>query len=329
MQKTRDYSISCMRLLAMLFIISCHIMQYYNCELAWWFNIGVQIFLCISGYLYGTRDIATKLFLVRGFAKILISYYIVFLIFGCIHLTYFESISFRELLSGVFTFVRMPGGEHLWFVFTILCCYVLTPVLYLYFKKNDTGLTFFIKSILITVGIHIFFSCISHLIIKMSFTPAWINCYVAGFIIARVLQRSNRERIFYTSLIIIFCILTNATKIYSNYIYELPIPSKVMFFQYAHVFLGISLFITFKKFFNKVRFHPVMLQLSDTYSYEVYLSHQFFILGPLSLMAITQYPIFNILLIFLIICTLSFVIKKASIYCNHLLIQFCSIMNIN
>lgn len=43
-----DYSVSLIRLIATIFIITCHIMQYLSIELAWWFNVGVQIFLCMS-----------------------------------------------------------------------------------------------------------------------------------------------------------------------------------------------------------------------------------------------------------------------------------------
>ena len=52
-----DYSISLVRLLAAIFIIACHIMQYLHMELAWWFNVGVQMFLCMSGFLYGQKGV--------------------------------------------------------------------------------------------------------------------------------------------------------------------------------------------------------------------------------------------------------------------------------
>lgn len=58
---SRDPAISIIRVLAFLSIITCHIMQYYHCELAWWFNVGVQIFLCLSGYLYGRKSIDNEL----------------------------------------------------------------------------------------------------------------------------------------------------------------------------------------------------------------------------------------------------------------------------
>lgn len=41
-----DYSISMIRAMSMVAIITCHFMQYLDIELAWWFNVGVQVFLC-------------------------------------------------------------------------------------------------------------------------------------------------------------------------------------------------------------------------------------------------------------------------------------------
>ena len=56
----RDYSISFVRYISMLFVIICHIFQYFGNELAWWLNVGVQIFLFISGYLYANKKTNDK-----------------------------------------------------------------------------------------------------------------------------------------------------------------------------------------------------------------------------------------------------------------------------
>ena len=55
--KERDTAVSAVRFLSMLMIITCHFMQYLNIELAWWFNVGVQIFFTISGFLYGRKTV--------------------------------------------------------------------------------------------------------------------------------------------------------------------------------------------------------------------------------------------------------------------------------
>lgn len=61
----KDYSISCARFIAMCFIVACHMMQRdgfasningAHIEWAFWFNVGVQMFLFISGVLYGLKD---------------------------------------------------------------------------------------------------------------------------------------------------------------------------------------------------------------------------------------------------------------------------------
>ena len=49
----KDYSISLIRLISIIFIILCHFFQYFDHFLAWHFNIGVQLFLIISGFLWG------------------------------------------------------------------------------------------------------------------------------------------------------------------------------------------------------------------------------------------------------------------------------------
>lgn len=55
--KKRDYAISIIRVISTGFIVICHMMKFYNCELAWWFNVGVQIFLCMSGWLYAQNNL--------------------------------------------------------------------------------------------------------------------------------------------------------------------------------------------------------------------------------------------------------------------------------
>ena len=324
----RNDTISCIRLISMCFIVLCHIMQYYDCKLAWWFNVGVQIFLCISGYLYGARESTSKYFFVRSFSKILISYYIVFLIFGAIHFFFLKTIGMKALCTGLFTFVRLPGGGHLWFIFTILCCYVITPLLYALLKKSDTPKLFWVKAIFALVASHLFFSHASHIILQLSFNPAWINCYILGFILARVTYRTSVECNIYIGSIVGLCLICNAVKVYMLCTQKALVWESNILFNYSHVFLGISVFVLFGSIFNKIRLKGSLLRLSDKYSYEVYLTHHYFILGPLSLLSMTDYHVINVIFIFCIICMLSYLINKISLYCRSMFAKLCCICNI-
>ena len=64
----RNYCISILRVLGMLFIILCHIASWLDIAfLEQFFNYGVYIFLFISGFLYANKEINnhSKWFLTR------------------------------------------------------------------------------------------------------------------------------------------------------------------------------------------------------------------------------------------------------------------------
>ena len=132
-----SYSLSLIRLISLIMLIICHMMQYKDFVLAWWFNVGVQIFLCISGFLYGqkkTEDVPS--FYSRRFLKILIPYYIVFLVVGITEACFVsDRFNLLRFVAGLVCRTTIAGGEHLWFVALILFCYVLTPVLNNYRDK--------------------------------------------------------------------------------------------------------------------------------------------------------------------------------------------------
>lgn len=57
----KNYAISAIRFISCISIVLCHILQYYDIELAFWFNVAVQIFLMISGYLYSKYEYAMNI----------------------------------------------------------------------------------------------------------------------------------------------------------------------------------------------------------------------------------------------------------------------------
>lgn len=75
----KNYAISMVRLIATALIVLCHIERFFEHPLALWFNVGVQIFLCMSGYLYGQKKLNGDdlSFYKKQFSKILLDYYIV------------------------------------------------------------------------------------------------------------------------------------------------------------------------------------------------------------------------------------------------------------
>lgn len=61
-----------------------------------------------------------------------------------------------------------------------------------------------------------------------------------------------------------------------------------------------------------------LLNMSDEYSFEMYLVHQLLILGPFSLLALTGNVMVNILIMLFSICTLTLLLKKVEKAVNRM-----------
>lgn len=132
-------NLSCIRLIAMLMIISCHILQGLHLEAAFWLNLGVQVFFVLSGYLYSKKKISNaKEFYVKQYKKIIIPYLVIciimFILNYCNGYTTFNKFT---TLGGLLGFQGWIGSirnmSHTWFVSYILLCYLITPLL----EKNN------------------------------------------------------------------------------------------------------------------------------------------------------------------------------------------------
>ena len=316
-EQKRDLSISFVRMLAMMFIVICHVMQYYDMELAWWFNVGVQIFLCISGYLYGRKRILDILvFYRKNFVKILIDYEIV--VFAAVAATVLFTdtvITVEEIAGAVLTVSTIAGGAHLWFIPTILMCYLLTPLYERIFSRAEQS-----HKLLVPAAVLLF--VVNELVFRQMFSyfnAAWINCYLIGF----ALRRFQQYRFWYTgsawllTLTGAVCISIQASVRYLQLITLTDAwrPFYYPMCDYGHVFLGVALFcsgrVLLRPFCN-INLIQRILRLSDRYSYQIYLTHHFFILGPLSLMALTANSYVNVVLVLLLTVLTAVLLQKTS-----------------
>ena len=278
--------------------------------------MGVQIFLCISGYLYGQKKIGDICsFYNRRFKKILIPYYIVFLTAAVLELVFARN-SFNVLRFGAGLLCRttIAGGEHLWFVPVILLCYVLTPVLNVYCDRYiDSSRSLWVGTVLAIVAVSIFGGLFARF-----YNPAWLSCYVIGYALG---VNEDRKRIADKMLLLLFGVIAmigNGIQIYFDYVRGIHLSGYIatayQYFQnYNHVCLGVFLFLFLKSVFDRVTFGSRFkraLDISDKYSYETYLVHQFLILGPFSLIALTPILPFNIIVILIGIYTLAWALKK-------------------
>lgn len=291
--KRKDYSISCARFIAMCLIVACHMMQrddfstdIHGAHIGWafWFNIGVQMFLFISGYLYGKKSKNdTVSFYKKCFPKILVDYYVFIIVMLII-------IYFSPLLdvgvSGAFKLLTfsgtVPGLGHLWFVATILFCYLLTPFFSEVINAIDerSSIRFWIEACILLLIVQI-----TVMVFLGSFNAAWTNCFIIGMLYSRIEQREKQNRRLFNGIVIVMCLLIVPLQFRLDYWPHRELPSLIaslygQFKNYGHVFLGIAAVILirfiYKKWNSKNDNHR-LLDWSDKYSYDVYLVHHVFV----------------------------------------------------
>lgn len=328
---TKDYSISLIRFLATVSIIVCHLFQFYDHELAWWFNIGVQMFLCISGFLYAKKGVITDdlKFYKKTFTKILVDYYIIAIpAFVILTVFFFKQFSVITAIQVLFTKAVLPGGGHLWYIPYCLLCYFLTPLLSRFFdrhKNKHLTISFVILFLILITLIDLFFHF---------FVGAWIFCYILGYFLGVVSLKGKTKLYNAICLIIIaIAVVSNTAQILLDYVIKFEFNEVHYVYykkmcNYAHVALGTALFLLLKKLFAVIfkNGYPTPIQkfcsISDRYSYDVYLVHHFIILGPLTLMTLTKIPILNIVIILVLIVLLAVIVNLISAFIKNKLKKF-------
>ena len=146
----RNQALSFCRILATLFILVCHIIKYYtfipgHLQLGQFFNIGVPMFIIISGYLYGIKsrrgaqqEVNIKKYVIGRYVRVALPSQIWAIIIFTITLGSYAVNTLMVVLniqglSWIIQYPDIPNGgpylSHSWFVTVILICYVLVPVL--------------------------------------------------------------------------------------------------------------------------------------------------------------------------------------------------------
>lgn len=301
----KDYSISVIRLISMLMIISCHILQGLNNRWAFWINVGVQIFFFMSGFLYGKKIIKNnKEFYKKRIIKVLVPYCIIFTIVLFLDFCFLNNSYPIKRIIGCFLGLGAFGNNipiltHTWFVSYILLCYILVPLLQFIFNKPNFKSNFLIF-LVITLLIQIL-----NIYEIINIEACWINNFIYGYFYGKCCNEEKQERKFNIFITILLVIIMPLAVIYQEKI-PIILPDILntysnIIVNYGHVLLGTSIFIILHKLFNKLNLRKSKLLLfSDKYSYYIYLVHLIFILRSFSVLFLTKYLFINITLIILL-----------------------------
>lgn len=317
----RDTAISTARMIATILVFLCHTFEEVGSiskkpvisSIGNYCSVGVPIFLMISGYLLGRTNYKGLEIEApqtgRRIRKVLLDFYVYSILF-VIPLYWFfvrDSVTIKAFLYTLMGRFFYPKLSHFWYIPYILLCYLMTPILKIikeYLKARFPNIRKFIASICLIFLI--MFICSK--VYKWYFQTIYLFCYIFAFCLPDILRWKGGHRNMNRMILILapFCVIANTLKIYCKNILRLRLEGVGgeflnVLYDVSHFLLGLELFllIYFLSSKWKIPRSKVMehiLNVSDKYSYDFYITHMLYVKGILSVMRVTNNYIFNIVL---------------------------------
>lgn len=329
----RNSAISLSRVTGMVFIVLCHTIGYYefvpgNSFLGQFFNCGVYLFLFISGYLYGGKQIDCfhvwylKRFLTVSLPAIVISFFVIvawILVGQQISLGTFlayaidlEGLLFINwnLFSVFFQEILSLGP--LWFTTIIMLCYLLVPLLHRISSKIKQ--CHFVLFIIIFAFISILVSLL--LLYYCSITITYFVLFTIAFFIGKLhlLEKVNYLFFFIYSLLFIISIVGRIAL-------RQIIDGTSIYFTYAMIsyFIVGTWFVIFYAFLNN-KFSVIITYIADSvivkkmdkYSYYIYLVHGVFCMSRFNVY--DYFSLFVATILFVLLTSISAVLLYYIVY---------------
>lgn len=292
--------ITTLRSLAMVMIVSCHIVLSYGSKYYAILNIGVQIFFMISAFLYAQKDIDNpKTWFKKRFSKL---YPPLFLFLICVFPILFavhpELFSFKKLLFYFMDCQYFLGKEqykeldHLWFMTTIFICYGVTPLLQRFSKWGFLP----VATIAILMGVN-------YLVSNGKFD--WILLYSFAYLLFR-----RTKEVSYIFIIVLTIGLAWVLPLLTwDHVIRVDWQRLLVYDLASILLLVISM-----RIFNHFNWSKIsrVIEWVSAYSFELYIVHNIFIHGSFSCSYLTNIISVNVVSILVLSIVSAVILKSAS-----------------
>lgn len=312
----KNLGISIARVVGMFSIILCHL---FNESLRFsflgqLFNVGVFVFLFISALLYGKKIIGnTKEWLLKRGKKILIPFYIFMIFLFVVRFILYGTLEWKSYAIYAFNiqgFVAgVTGAGHLWFLTLIMLCYLVTPILDK-MKPRVQMMPNIQRSvmILLAMGIHlIIVYYISGVVgLYYFYLLAYAVVYYYGYF--RNLEFSKKQIVALT----LFMCIAVATRVISKSMIDESILYDNVLVGYTQAVLGawiLVMCLNMKGLIRKIHGEKIIIYL-DGISFEIYIVHYMFCVGPFRVMSITESFVVNSIIVMMLSYICALVLRK-------------------
>lgn len=321
-----DFSVSLCRVIGMLMVVACHVATAYDMSaIAQLLQVGVQLFLLISGYLYSNKKIGSPgSWLKNRFLRINIPCYIWVVLMFAVGAVFFGELSLGMLglsavsMQGYYHFLTflpaipvIRGTSHLWFITVLAISYLLMLVVKYREDKNQgkQEKQWFFGGLVLSV-----------LLGFIGVRADYIWIFFAGYYLGRRKTDFNGRNYVLSTVAMVatlaarlllkrYCDANGDNNLYLYVVIPL-----------AYNAMAIWLFITIKMAYGKMALVQKMAQGKcgsvirwlDGMSFYIYITHYAFSEEPLDVMHLTGSAPVNTLFMLLLTVVCSMGLKAAS-----------------
>lgn len=315
MKNEHNITIQIVRIIAMFSIVICHLCNYSNNKLinplGQFFDVGVFIFIFVSGYLYGNKSIdnVVKWFFKR-IKKVWVPAFIfsVFVIFLTMAMT--NVIDFKYIYIYLFNLQYFLGGTnglgHLWFISVIFICYLLVPL----FNKYKSIIIDKFKYIILLILPFCFF------IGLLSKTFGLLGFYILTFYIGYYIRNKDNFLNYKYSFLIVTLISSVAIRLIGKLLFDNTLFYSTTIVALTHIGITIATFSILTKLLNNFKLNNHILHnlinVLDDLSYYIFIVHYMFIVGPVQIINITDNVLLNLLIYIFVTLVSGYALKIVS-----------------
>lgn len=306
---------SWLRVFGVFLILLCHFTQESSSALlnmsAQFFNVGTHVFLLLSGFLFGIQGKPSGSpvqWYKKRLKRIYFPYEMMVCVLLVIHLLTNQNI---EVAQWVLQFLGFQGWNgvlgagHTWFVTSILICYLLTPLIAFAVDRGRGAVNLTVIAVIslllpIVLTIPIF--------IDVSLLLMPLSSYIVGYILGRQFDKikiGKKTAVLSVGAMIVAVVVRLAgrqffdgTVLYTNIIVT-----------YTQIVIALSILLIFAVVFKNQTPLRAILFL-DGISFEIYLWHYMFTVGPIRLFGMTGNWVFDCIVVTVITVIIAFVANR-------------------
>jgi peptidoglycan/LPS O-acetylase OafA/YrhL len=315
-----------LRVASMLLILLCHYCA--ACDVpavtmpSQIFNIGVQLFFILSGFLVGYKGISrpyTKWYLKRV-KRIFVPYWLFLAALVGVHVAKGLDIFTTDWLLLVLgcqgSVVGVLGAEQTWFISVLLLCYLLSPAILWTNKKllqlNNKGIT--IGAYGTVCALPILYAVAEPDWVYTLLTP--VSLYAIACVYGGYYRKNNGYTRSPKLLLWSFAVIAAAfsLRFASRALIDGTIWYTRIIVPYTHMVAAAAIWLSFETVFQTDCAPPKAIQFAGDLSFEIYLWHYMFVVGPVSIFAMVNNWTAACIATTMVVFALSFVSRKITAF---------------